>query len=136
MNRNTRPRTLAIYAGLVASALLATSAWLYTRSPTGPESPIRFEPLQWKATPATFSHESIRQRMVDDLLRSHPLVGRSRPEVESLIGPADTTSYFRGYDMVYALGQQRSSYFAIDSEWLVIKLDESGLVTEARLATD
>ena len=73
--------------------------------------------------------------MLDDLLRSHPLVGRSRAEVESLIGPPDTTEYFRKYDMVYMLGQERS-FIGIDSEWLVIKLDAASLVTEARLVTD
>lgn len=135
MKREIRWQKLVIRWGLVGIALLAASLWLSFRAPMG-ERPIPFESARWIATPAEFSHESIRQRMVDDLLRSHPLVGRSRAEVESLIGPPDVTAYFREYDMVYMLGQQRNSFLAIDSEWLVIKLDALCRVTEARLVTD
>lgn len=136
MKRETRWRKLVIRWGVVMSAVLAASWWLFFRSPMWRERPIPFESATWITTPAEFSHESIRQRMVDDLLRSHPLVGRSRAEVESLIGPPDVTAYFREYDMVYMLGQQRNSFLAIDSEWLVIRLDALGRVTEARLVTD
>ncbi len=116
--------------------MLGMSAWLYFDSAAWRERPIRFDSARWKATPSSFSHESIRQRMVDDLLRTHPLVGRSRAEVESLIGPPNTTAYFDNYDMVYALGQEPNSYVAIDSEWLVIQLDAGGRVITAKLATD
>jgi hypothetical protein len=81
---------------------------------------------------------SVRQRMVDDLLGSHLRVGMTREEVVALIGPPDDTPYFRDYDMVYYLALERpeKSFLGIDREWLVIKLDGAGRVTEARLATD
>ncbi len=97
--------------------------------------PMPFESSVWKATEATYSIESIRLRMVDDLLKTHPLVGLTRAEVESLIGPADDTEYFSNFDMVYFLGPERHP-FAVDSEWLLISLDSNGRVTEAVLGRD
>lgn len=98
---------------------------------------LSFDSAVWKANPATLPKPAgaTRQRMVDDLLWDHPLIGLSRAEVEALIGAADVTPYFRGYDMVYYLGPDRG-FIAIDSEWLVIKFDGAGRVSEARLVTD
>lgn len=99
--------------------------------------PVRmpFDSAVWRSTEATYSIESIRLRMVDDLLKTHPLVGLTRAEVESLIGPADDTEYFSNFDMVYFLGPERHP-FAVDSEWLLISLDSNGRVTEAVLGRD
>lgn len=126
--RKLRPLYIIVLAALIAGVIV----WaLCLRDPWS----LRFESSAWKATPATFERNSLRLRMVDDLIRSHPLIGASRAEVESLIGPPDDTPYFRGYDMVYALGMERA-YFAIDSEWLVFRLDEADRVSEFRLVTD
>ena len=134
-----RPSQLALQVIIAIASIIAILiliAALYILVPMWQERAIRFESSEWKSTPATFSHTSIRQRMVDDLLRSHPLLGNTRPEVESLLGPADNTGYFSEYDMVYHLGQERHSYIAIDSEWLVIRLDSTGKVSQTRLVTD
>ena len=80
------------------------------------------------------SHDAKRIRMVDDLLAKHDLKGLSKAEVETLLGEADKTEYFKGYDMVYCLGPERT-FIAIDSEWLVIKISQNR-VQEYRLATD
>lgn len=97
--------------------------------------PMDFQSALWKSTPATHDFTSIRIRMVDDLLESHPLVGLSRTEVEALLGPADKTPYFRNFDLVYMLGPERG-FIAIDSEWLLIQLDPDGRVSQAILGTD
>jgi hypothetical protein len=76
-----------------------------------------------------------RLRMVDDLVDNVLKVGMSAEEVEELLGPKPETSYFRRWDLVYHLGMQRS-FFAIDSEWLVIRLDAEGKVTEFKIAVD
>ncbi|MBX3358851.1 MAG: hypothetical protein KF745_10510 [Phycisphaeraceae bacterium] len=131
-----RGRKIVILRGLAAVAVLGAAVWLFTLTPMWRHRSIRFESGAWKAASGAFDDDSIRQRMVDDLLRSKRLVGLSRSEVESLIGPPAVTEYFGGYDMVYLLGQERSSYFAIDSEWLAITLDGAGLVIDARLVTD
>lgn len=73
--------------------------------------------------------------MAHDLLQNHSPLGLDRPAVVALLGDPDDTPYFRNYEMVYFLGPERS-YFAIDSEWLVLKLTPEGRVSEAKLVTD
>lgn len=73
--------------------------------------------------------------MVDALLARQELRGRTRPEVVALLGEPDRTDYFRGYDLVYWLGPERG-LMSIDSEWLVIRLDRAGRITERRIVTD
>lgn len=73
--------------------------------------------------------------MVDDLLRSRQLKGLSRAQVETILGPPDETSYFPEWDMVCWLGPERG-WIRIDSEWLVIRLDAQGLVSDYQLARD
>ncbi len=94
-----------------------------------------FDSAVWKSTPVGSERHSVRQSMVHDFLDNYKVIGMKRAEVEGLIGPPKVTPYFHEYDMVYFLGQERG-VFAIDSEWLIIKLDAAGKVTEARLATD
>lgn len=73
--------------------------------------------------------------MVDDLLATGRLIGQSRESAVQMLGPADDTPYFRDYDLVYWLGPERG-FFSIDSEWLIIKLDEEGVIRDASLARD
>jgi hypothetical protein len=84
---------------------------------------------------AAFSSKATRGCLVDDLLRSHELRGRSRSEVVALLGEPPKTDYFREYDLVYWLGPERG-FISIDSEWLVMRLDSLGRVSEYRLVTD
>jgi outer membrane protein assembly factor BamE (lipoprotein component of BamABCDE complex) len=97
--------------------------------------PMPFDSAVWKASPVKLSYDSIRLRMVDDLMKNHTLEGMSRTEIVDLLGEPDTTPHFHDYDMVYQLGQERRSP-AIESEWLVMRLDEKGIVTEAKITTD
>jgi hypothetical protein len=97
--------------------------------------PMRFESAKWKASEADFEWDSLRLRMADSLLKTHPLVGLSKVEVIELLGEPDDTEHFRDYEMVYFLGLERNT-MAIDGEWLAIDLDESDIVTGARLVVD
>ena len=64
-----------------------------------------------------------------------PIRGRSRGEIVALLGEPTTTDYFKDYDLVYWLGPERG-LISIDSEWLVIRLDSLGRVSDFRLVTD
>ena len=77
----------------------------------------------------------IRIRMVDDLLTRHQLQGMTHEKIVELLGNPEDTPYFRDWDLVYWLGPERS-FFSIDSEWLVIRLDPQGRVAEYRVVTD
>lgn len=92
-----------------------------------------FESDSWKAENRRGA-EGIRVRMVDDLLRSHTLIGMQRAQLEALLGVPPSTPYFREYDYVYWLGPERG-LFSIDSEWLVVTLQNDVVVT-ARVVTD
>jgi hypothetical protein len=76
-----------------------------------------------------------RIRMVDHLLDHHDLASKTRSEVVELLGEPDRTEYFRDWDMVFWLGPERS-FFSIDSEWLVLRLDPDSRVVEYRVVRD
>ncbi len=97
---------------------------------------ISFNSNTWKNTPATHSLDSIRLRMADDFLKTYRLLGKSKEEIVGLIGEPDQTGYFNTRDIVYMLGQETDSYFAIDSQWLVLDLNESDNVIAFEVVTD
>jgi hypothetical protein len=95
----------------------------------------RFEPVAWQRNFEAASMWPARLTMVDDLLASHRLQGLHREEVIRLLGPPDRGTTFPGWHMVYLLGPERG-LIRIDSEWLVIRLNEAGRVAEAAVERD
>lgn len=79
---------------------------------------------------------TIRQKMLGAVAR-RVLPGRTRREIEAALGPSLDTGYFKsmGRDLVYVTGPERG-LFAIDSEWLLIWLDESGRFDHYKIASD
>ena len=76
-----------------------------------------------------------RLRMIDDLMGTRTLDGLSSPDVLALLGPADQTSKWKEWDLVYWLGPERGP-FGVDSEWLVIKFNSSGAVQNYQIVRD
>jgi hypothetical protein len=78
-----------------------------------------------------------RQKMLADVVKN-VLPGLTRAELEELLGPSLETPYFKneGRDLIYRLGPQRDSYFTIDSEWLLIWLDDAGRFKRYDIAND
>lgn len=66
-----------------------------------------------------------RQQMLADLVKQ--LSGKSRAELETMLGPSLNTDYFQdtGRDLIYMTGPQRDSFFVVDSEWLLIWVDQN-----------
>lgn len=127
-------RTVLLITGLLLLGLVAACAWLfYGHNIRDRLSREPFDPAAWRS--ATTLADPARIRMVDDLLRRHDLQGMTRDEVAALIGEPDETNYFRDWDMVYWLGPERG-FMSIDSEWLVLRLDEEMQITEVRIARD
>jgi hypothetical protein len=83
--------------------------------------PQAFDSTIWKNTDPTMSWESVRLKMIDDLIKKKIIKGMNKSSVIALIGEPDDTPYFQSYDMVYYLGRERQA-IAIDSEWLVFKI--------------
>ena len=68
-----------------------------------------------------------RQKMLGDVVKNLP--GKSRAEVEEMLGPSRDTQKFEslGCDLLYVTGPERASFFGIDSEWFLIWFDEHGV---------
>jgi hypothetical protein len=94
-----------------------------------------FNPAAWRDSSLAYSAAAVRGCMVDDLLARQPMRGRSRAEIVALLGEPRPTAYFKNYDLVYWLGPERG-LMSIDSEWLVMRLDSAGRVSQARIVTD
>lgn len=125
-------RTLKLFAALALVALIALAAYFhFTHGPT------EFDREVWLAgEKQEFSPDAPRLRMADGLIASRSLVGKTKEQVESLLGPQTDTNYFRPeYDLVYWLGAERS-YISIDSEWLALKIGKGNVVSEARIVRD
>jgi hypothetical protein len=63
-------------------------------------------------------------------------MGGREPQFVELLRPADDTSKWRNWDLVYHLGPERKGLFRIDSEWLVIRLDSRRTVVSYRIVAD
>lgn len=94
----------------------------------------KFESLAWKEAGERSAEPYIRLEMADDLIASQSLLNKTKDEVIVLLGKPEN-GYFKAYDLVYWLGPERS-WLSIDSEWLVIKLDEKGQVKNYLLKRD
>ena len=134
-----RPRTIvilvAVVVTLLASPYVVLGGTLVWRSLSERAARRAFEPVAWRSPARIASRDPMRLRMVDDLLARRLLDGRTRDEVRALLGPADSTPYFRDWDFVYWLGPERG-YLSIDSEWLGVRFDADGRVLETRLLRD
>ena len=128
---------------LVVAVAVAGYVWarplIFFATASGPEDRCpgheRFDSAVWRDTVAAYSELAPRACMIDDLLQQQRLVGMDRDAVIGLLGEPARTGYFKEFDLVYWLGPERG-LFSIDSEWLVMRLDANGRVTEARLVTD
>ncbi len=98
--------------------------------------PLPFIPNLWVATAEERGDPfKLRHRMADGLLLTDRLHGRPISDVIALLGKPPTTGYFTEWDLAYPLGEERG-ILAIDSEWLVIRLDAVGRVSHMRLVRD
>ena len=79
--------------------------------------------------------EGARLARADRIVAQQMLLEKSREEVVAMLGAPSSTRYFQPWDLVYWLGPERG-YMSIDSEWLVIRLDNVGKVSEFRIVRD
>lgn len=78
---------------------------------------------------------NVRLKMADHIVATKMLSGKTRAEVVALLGEPPPTEYFKSWDLVYWLGPERG-FISIDSEWLVVKLDAQGKVSDYRIVRD
>ena len=118
------------YAAATAYFMIVPSAEDYAHR-------VPFDAAGWRAR--SLDHDTLwptRLRMIDDLIERKELDGLTRRQIEVLLGAGDTTSKWREWDLVYHLGPERRGLFRIDSEWLVVRFDSAGRVSEYRIVGD
>jgi len=93
-----------------------------------------FDSVQWKQQ-TDESKANVRLDMADQLVAQRLLDGRTRMQVIDVLGEPLTPDFFNEWEMVYWLGPERK-VFSLDSEWLAINLDTSGIVSEYRVIHD
>ena len=66
------------------------------------------------------------------------LPGKSIQEIESALGPSLDTRYFSSFDkdLIYYLGPERDGLINIDSEWLLIWINEEGKFDRYMITND
>ncbi len=135
-----RPLLIVALGGLLMFPVALLASQLLARGlPTGSYT-RPFDVTAWRAAGAAdFVEGDItpRQKMLGQVVH-RVLPGRTRAEIEALLGPSLDTSYFveTGRDLIYVTGPERTSLFAIDSEWLLIWLDEQGRFERYQIVTD
>ena len=127
-------RTLVIIGLVLASIIVLAVGWFFFGD-TIQEHLRRqhFDTVAWQGGNSLTN--AVRIRMVDDLLRRHNFRGMPREKVTAIIGEPDKTEYFKEWDLVYWLGQERG-WISIDSEWLVFRLDSQKKVTDYAIVRD
>ena len=75
----------------------------------------------------------VRHRMLPDLLKSHPLVGMSRQQVEDLLGAPESYANAGGNELYYLLKEEWSGVDPTEVEHLVLDVDATGHVTQSRV---
>ena len=138
--RIVQPMGKAALASLLSFAVVFLAARVVGRSlPTGSHL-MKFEANVWRDPSSTTFAEggaTPRQKMLGDVV-ARILPGRSRSEIEADLGPSLDSPYFRagGRDLIYILGPERDKFMRIDSEWLLIWVDQSGRFTRYDVVTD
>ena len=129
---------VAFAAVLCFTGFLVASYFIPGSLPSGSHLSAFDRSVWFDTTSAEYVEGDItpRQKMLAEVVASLP--GRTRQELERMLGPSLETGYFQssGRDLIYVTGPQRDSFFAIDSEWLLIWLDDTGRFERYAIVSD
>jgi hypothetical protein len=98
--------------------------------------PLPFVASWWEIDEAEWNdtwHK--RHRVADGLVLSGNLLGLTSEEIKAKLGKTSETSYFSEWDLVYYLGNERG-LISLDSEWLVINLNDQEVAVDVALVRD
>lgn len=132
---------LILFLSFAVSTPLTVALHRHLPRPLPTGSDMRpFDSATWLSESSTEWNEgiSLREQMLKDLVENI-LPGKDRGEIEELLGPSLETNYFSNLDkdFIYCLGPERDNFFMnIDSEWLLIWLDENGKFVRYKIVND
>lgn len=105
--------------------------------PAGSDAAV-FDADLWsgKKASALYDEQGItaRQAMLSDLVK-RVLPGRSRAEIIEILGEPDNINRFDA-NLIYSTGIERGASLKLDSEWLLIFIDENGIFERYSIAND
>ncbi len=124
---------------LVLAVLVIVLGWRWISGPGG-VSQVAFDSDAWQRAEPIEHHRTVRNQMVEDLLRRYRFSGWTRWQVVELLGEADNDQPsqlgFPQFDIVYVLGLERGGALSLDAEALGFKFDSSGRVTSYGLSVN
>lgn len=123
---------------ILIPAIFMINKYIPSELPSGSDMKP-FDSLIWQADSSSNWNNgiSLREQMLKDVLENK-LPGKNKQEIEKILGPSLETNYFRSVDkdLIYYLGPQRDSVLNLDSEWLLIWLNEDGKFKSYKIAND
>jgi hypothetical protein len=124
-------KKLAAFLFAAVFVVCAVLLWITFELGYLPRSSFNSE--EWKQADKAEGYP--RLAMVDSLIQSGQLDKKAQDEVFTLLGSPTDTNYFADWDAVYWLGPERG-FLRLDSEWLVLRFDADGRVSEYKLVRD
>ena len=127
------PRRIADLVAAIAMIAAAIAA-IYCKLEF---APVSFDAKTWReaGTSSSSPATATRSRMADGLVQSGVLLGKSRGQIQRLLGASTSSHKLRDYDLVYWLGPERG-FMGIRTEWLVFRLDAKGQAAELKVVRD
>jgi len=127
------------FALALATLLILGIALLLYIAEGGLQPELPFDRAEWMNGTDENQMYFPRLRMADDLIDNNTLDGKTRDEVLSMLGEpmmTDVTWSPRDhFGLLYHLGPERG-WVSVDSEWLGIKFDTNGTVSECKIVRD
>lgn len=131
------PGNAALVGLFMLAAFLALNRLLPYPLPRGSYENLFSREVWSDPDESAYDQITPRQKMLGDVVKNLP--GKSRAEVKGMLGTGhDTQAFFKSLecDLLYRTGPERTSIFAIDSEWLLIWFDEHGMYKEHAVLID
>lgn len=112
--------------------------WILESNAEPPVVQIPFEVEAWKRADPIDGFRTVRIQMIDDVQKRYNFSGWTRDEVTDLLGKPDwmPPAMRQNWQMAYLLGRERSSFMALDNEFLVFRFDLQGNVISYLVTTD
>lgn len=96
---------------------------------------MQFDRTKWTDAAMIYEPPYVRRSMVDDVMKNRISREMRRADVIDVLGEPTETPYFKDYDLVYWLGEEKG-FVSVDSAWLVIKFGANERVSDFKLVTD
>jgi hypothetical protein len=123
-----------LVVGVLIVLIAMGATWAIVLGNKSPEGRRAFDAERWRSVDGRTSPE--RLTMIDDLVESKLLIGKTVAEVQEMLGQAEPVNYFEnaGYDIMYVVGEGRG--LLPGPEYLAIDISSAGTVQSIDVLQD